>query len=129
MKTLAVQQVLFIQARLIEEKDGGHGVRDLGLMQSALARPRATFEGSDLYPGSFSNTAALIESIIRDCPFVDGDKRTGIASAAILLRLNSCRLSATNQEVEAFTLKVAKREVDLGRITEWFMSNSEPASD
>jgi len=94
-----------------------------------LARPRATFEGSDLYPGLFSNTAELIETLIRDHPFIDGSKRTGIASTAILLSLNGYRLSATNHEVEAFTLKVAKGEVDLGRITEWFMSNSEPASD
>ncbi|TET83308.1 MAG: Fic family protein [Anaerolineales bacterium] len=52
MKTLTVQQVLLIRAWLIEKTSGGHGVRDLGLLQSALARPRATFEGSDLYPVS-----------------------------------------------------------------------------
>lgn len=78
MKYLTVEQVLFIHARLVSEISGTHGVRDLGLLESAVARPQATFEGNDLYSDIFSKAAALMESLIGNHPFVDGNKRTGM---------------------------------------------------
>lgn len=71
MITLTPQQLLFIHYRLIETTGGGHGVRDLGALQAAAARPLATFDGDDLYPDIFEKAAALMESIIRNHPFVD----------------------------------------------------------
>jgi prophage maintenance system killer protein len=60
---LTAEQVLFIHARLIAETGGAHGVRDLGLLLSAVARPKATFDERELYPDLFSKTAALFESL------------------------------------------------------------------
>ncbi len=63
MKALTVEQVLFLHARLIEETGGAHGVRDLSLLESAVARPWSTFGGRDLYPNLFFKAAALMDSL------------------------------------------------------------------
>jgi death-on-curing protein len=121
---LTVEQVLFLHARLIEETGGSHGVRDVALLESAVARPRATFGGEDLYPDLVTKAAALMDSLIRNHPFIDGNKRTGIAAAGLFLRQNGRRLIATNPELEAFTLYVAESGPNISEITEWLESHS-----
>jgi len=125
MNYLTVEQVLFLHARLITETGGSHGVRDVGLLESAVARPQATFEDRDLYPDVFSKAAALMQSIIRSHPFIDGNKRTGIAAAALFLRRNGWRLKASNAELEEFTLQVADSRADIPKIARWFEEHSE----
>ncbi len=129
MNYLTTEQVLFLHARLIEETGGSHGVRDVGLLKSAVARPQATFGGEDLYPDLFSKAAALMDSLIRNHPFVDGNKRTGIASAALFLQQNGRRLTATNAELEAFTLYVAVSGPDISEIAAWFQAQSERVAE
>ncbi|HUM70888.1 MAG TPA: type II toxin-antitoxin system death-on-curing family toxin, partial [Chloroflexota bacterium] len=89
---LTAQQVLFIHARLIATTGGEHGVRDIGLLESAVARPQATFDGVELYPDLFHKAAALMESLAQNHPFVDGNKRTAITATAMFLRRNGRRL-------------------------------------
>ncbi|MCB0062562.1 MAG: type II toxin-antitoxin system death-on-curing family toxin, partial [Caldilineaceae bacterium] len=101
---LTAAQVLFIHDRLIAETGGSPGIRDLGLLAAAVARPQATFDGVDLYPTRFTKAAALMASLVNNHPFVDGNKRVGITAAGLFLRLNSYRLRATNAELERFTL-------------------------
>ncbi len=127
MKYLTAEQVLFIHARLIAETGGEHGVLNLGLLLSAVARPQATFDGQDLYPGLFSKAAALLESLIGNHAFVDGNKRTAITSAGIFLRINGYRLTASNQELEDFTFQCAQHLVSLDQMILWFESQSESA--
>lgn len=81
MNYITPEQVLFIRYRVIAETGGSHGIRDLTLLQSALARPIATFDKNDLYQDIFSKTAALMHSIIKNHSFVDGNKRTAITTA------------------------------------------------
>jgi death-on-curing protein len=125
MNYLTAEQVLFIHARLIAETGGAHGVLNLGLLQSAVARPQASFDGQDLYPDLFSKAAALMESLIGYYAFVDGNKRTAITSAGLFFRINGFRLTADNQELEEFTLQCAKHLVSLDQIILWFESHSE----
>jgi death-on-curing protein len=120
MRYLTPEQVLFIHARLIAETGGEHGVRDLGLLQSAVARPQAVFEGKTLYKDIYGKAAALLESLVNNHPFVDGNKRTGITSAALCLHLNNYTLTASNQEVEKFVLSVASGEKKYESIVDWF---------
>ncbi len=124
MNYLTVEQVLFLHARLIEETGGSHGVRDVPLLESAVARPRATFGGEDLYPDLATKAAALMDSLIRNHPFIDGNKRTGIAAAGLFLHQNGRRLTATNPELEAFTVYVAASGPNISEITEWLESHS-----
>jgi len=95
MNYLTSERVLFLHARLIEETGGSHGARDVALLESAVASPQATFGGEDLYPDLVSKAAALMESLIRNHPFVVGNKRTGVTAAALFLRQNGRRLTAT----------------------------------
>jgi death on curing protein len=128
MKYLVAEQVLFIHARLIDETGGEHGVLNLGLLQSAVARPQATFDGQDLYPDLFLKAAALLESLVGNQAFVDGNKRTAITFAGLFLRLNGYRLVATNLDLEVFTLRCAQRLVALPKIASWLEDHSESDS-
>ena len=125
MNYLTVEQVLFIHARLIAETGGVHGVHELGLLQSAVRRSQVTFNGQDLYPDLFSKAAALLESLVGNHAFLDGNKRTAITSAGLFLRINGYRLTASNQELETFTLQCAQRLVSLDQITQWLKDHSE----
>ena len=124
MRYLTAEQVLFIHARLIAETGGEHGVRDLGMLLSAVARPQASFDQADLYPDVFTKAAALLESLIGNHPFVDGNKRTGISAAGLFLRQNGYRLSASNQELETFTLRVAQGGASQEEAAAWFRTNA-----
>ena len=104
---LTAEQVLFVHYRLLSETGGEHSVRDIGLLESAVARPQATFDRQELYPDIFEKAAALMESLVNNHPFVDGNKRTGIACAVLFLQQNGISFSAKNTELEKFTLRVA----------------------
>ncbi len=122
---LTLPQILFLHARLIDETGGSHGLRDLGLLESAGARPQATFDGNDLYPDLFSKAAALMDSLINNHPFVDGNKRTGITATGLFLQRNGYRLTATNAELETFTLQVAGQRINITDIAVWLQAHSQ----
>lgn len=126
MKYLSAQQVLFLHARLITESGGSHGLRDLAGLESALARPQATFDGRELYPDVFTQAAALLDSLVNNHPFLDGNKRTGIAAAALFLRINGHRLRASNDELEAFTLRVVGTKIEIPTAAAWLQRNCRP---
>jgi death-on-curing protein len=107
VKYLSPEQVLFIHSRIIDATGGAHGLRDIGLLQSAVSRPRATFNGKDLYKDLFHKAAAVMQSLAVDHPFIDGNKRTAITSAAVFLTLNGRVLEATRGELVAFAVAVA----------------------
>lgn len=122
---LSEEQVLFTHLRLIIETGGGHGVRDGGLLKSALARPMATFDGVDLYPNLFLKTAALMASLAQNHPFVDGNKRIAITSASMFLLQNGRFLSTTNPEMVRFTHWVVEQRPPIDEIADWFQLNSQ----
>ena len=119
MNYLTAEQILFLHARLVAETGGLHGVRDLSMLESAAARPKATFGEKDLYPDIFTKAAALLDSLINNHPFVGGNKRTGIAAAALFLRRNGYHLKAEAVELENFTLSVAIEHPDPQITTSW----------
>ena len=127
MNYLTAEQILFLHARLIEETGGEHGIRDLNLLLSALGRPQASFDGNDLYPDIFTKAGALMDSLIRNHPFLDGNKRTGIASAGLFLVLNGFHLTMTNFEMESFTLSVAQSQQTIEETANWLKNHSQKA--
>ncbi len=124
MNYLTVEQVLFVHMRLISETGGATGIRDLEMLASAVARPQATFEGRDLYPDLSSKAAALMESLVRNHPFIDGNKRVGITAAGLFLRLNGYGLAASSADLGSFTMQVARSELVLAQISAWFRTHS-----
>lgn len=119
MNYLTAEQILFLHARLVAETGGSHGVRDINMLLSALGRPQASFDDRDLYPDLYHKAAALMDSLIRNHPFVDGNKRTGIASTALFLVINGYRLVASNADLEKFTIEVARSQHTLDEISTW----------
>ena len=103
---------------------GEPGLFNLGLLEAAVARPRATFDGVDLYTTLFDKAAALMESLALNHPFMDGNKRVAITAAALFLRRNGYQLATDNAEVERFTMRVVTTGVSLAEIMAWFQSHS-----
>lgn len=129
MNYLTPEQVLFIHSRLVAETGGSHGVRDLGLLESAVARPRATFDGKELYPDLFTKTAALMDSLVNNHPFVDGNKRTGITAAGLFLRINGWKLTASPEDLEACTLRVVTGGMEVADLASWLRDNALPIKE
>ena len=128
MTYLSPEQVLFIHSRLIDTTGGAHGILNTGMLLSAVSRPQATFEGKELYPDVFHKAAALMESLARNHPFVDGNKRTAIASAGLFLGMNGHRLEASQKGIERFTLSVAVGRLRFKGIASWFRTHTEGTS-
>lgn len=127
IRYLTPEQLLFLHSRLIQETGGAHGVRDLSMLLSALGRPQTTFDGEDLYPDLINQAAALLDSLIRNHPFVDGNKRTAITATGLFLAINGRRLVVENDEMVRFTLACAQSQVELQDIASWLRKNSLPA--
>lgn len=124
MRYLSPEQVLFIHSRLIDAAGGGNGIRDIGLLQSAVSRPMAAFGEKDLYSDVFHKAAALMESLAKNHPFIDGNKRTAITSASIFLMQNGYRLEAGQRELEGFALKTAIGKISFEDAISWFENHS-----
>jgi death-on-curing protein len=124
MNYLTPEQILFLHARLVEETGGSHGLRDINLLLSALGRPQATFDNEELYPDVFSKAAPLVDSLIRNHPFLDANKRTGIAAAGLFLILNGYYLTASNPELESFALAIAQSLESIEEIADWLRDYS-----
>ncbi|HEY4511562.1 MAG TPA: type II toxin-antitoxin system death-on-curing family toxin [Candidatus Paceibacterota bacterium] len=124
MKYLDPKDILIIHARIIDATTGTHGIRDIGLLKSAALKSQSSFAGKDLYKGLFLKAAILFEAIVNYHVFVDGNKRTGIASAARFLYLNGYSLKVSNREMVDFVLKIATKKVSIEETASWLERNS-----
>jgi death-on-curing protein len=119
MRYLTVGDVLEIYSRVMEQSGGGVGILDLGALESAIAQPRMTFNGEELYPTLTENTSALGSSLIQNHPFVDGNKRAGHAVLEAFLMLNGYEISASADEQVEIILGVASGKIDRRLFTDW----------
>jgi death-on-curing protein len=119
MRYLTLHEVLEAHERILHQSGGEPGVLNLGALESALAQPRMTFDGEDLYPTLVEKAAALGFSLIQNHPFVDGNKRTAHAAMETFLVLNSYQIVATVEEQEDIILKVAAGKSSRAVFTEW----------
>ena len=128
MRYLSLGEVLELHRLVIEQAGGSAGVRDLGALESAVAQPRMTFGGEDLYPGLAEQAAALGFSLIKNHPFVDGNKRVGHAALETFLVLNGYELEADVEEAERVVLGVAAGEVGRDELLAWVRAGLGPLS-
>ena len=119
MRYLTLGEVVALHRRLIAATGGASGIRDLGGLESALAQPRASFDGNDLYPGVIEKAAALGFSLVMGHPFVDGNKRTGHAAMETFLVLNGYELSAPVGEQERVMLELAAGDLSRDDFLDW----------
>lgn len=103
-------------------------VRDIGLLEGAAARPRASVFGADAYPTLHDKAAALLHSIVRNHALVDGNKRLGLAAAIAFYGMNGRRLAMTNDEAYDFVMSVAAGDLDeISAIARRLERGSEPS--
>jgi len=120
---LTLAEVLEIHRDQIARYGGAAGIRDLGLLQSALSQPRATFGGEFLHADFFEMAGAYLFHIVCDHPFVDGNKRVGVVSAVVFLRMNEQKMRVTEEELEAFVRSVAEGNTTKATIAAFFRSH------
>lgn len=109
---LTLAEVLEIHGSQIDAHGGSHGIRDRGLLESALAVPQAGFGGMFLHDGLFEMAAAYAFHIAENQPFVDGNKRTALAAALVFLELNGVELRDSNGRLYQAMIDVSSRKLD-----------------
>ena len=119
MKTLSKEQVLRLHNALLETFGGTAGIRDDGLLESALNAPFATFGGQYLYPSVQAKAAQLGFGLVCNHPFVDGNKRIGMYVMLTFLEVNGIRLDCTNDEIVEVGLAVASGAMDYDALLAW----------
>jgi len=122
MRILTKEQILQFHRELINAHGGTDGIRDEGLLESALATPFQTFGGQQLFQTIQHKAACLGFGIISNHPFLDGNKRTGAHSMLMLLAINGIELKYTQQELWETILKVADSKADLDELWQWILS-------
>ena len=133
MKILKKRQILLLHSALIAESGGSDGIRDEGLLDSAVNTPFQTFSGQDLYPTVLEKAVRLGFGLIRNHPFIDGNKRIGTHAMLVFLNLNSITLSYEDDELISTILSVASGEMDADGLLKWIQQHidqisSHPAS-
>lgn len=113
------EDVLRIHKLLIDQFGGSHGVRDESSLNSAINRPFATFDQQELYPEPVDKAAAILESIVTNHPFIDGNKRTGYVIARLLLLKSGLNIKATQEEKYEMVIAVSKGEWKFDQIKDW----------
>ncbi|AQT67930.1 Death on curing protein [Anaerohalosphaera lusitana] len=120
---LDLEQVLRLHGSLIENYGGLAGVRDMGLLQSAIAAPQAAYEGQFLYNDIFEMAAAYLYHLVQNHAFLDGNKRIGAASAIVFLAINDIQIQNDEEGLVEITLGVAKGQIGKTEIAKFLRSN------
>ena len=126
MKYLYPKQVLHLYQAIVTQSGGTVGLRDEGLLESAVYRPQATFGGHDLYPDLWTKAAVLGHSLIMNHPFIDGNKRVGFEAMRLMLRLNGCDIRASVDAKYEFVMAVTAGKLTEQGIADWLKQHSCP---
>lgn len=124
MKFLSKEQLINLHSIVIKRTGGISGIRDNGLLDSAINSPFHTFGGEELYPSIQSKAAKLGYSIIKNHPFLDGNKRIGILAMMVFLEVNGIELKCTDEEIIDLGLGIASGKYDSEYITKWIIDYS-----
>jgi death-on-curing protein len=126
IRYITLGEALEVHARIMAQSGGIATLLSIGALESALAQPRMTFGGEELYPTLVEKAAALGFALIQNHPFVDGNKRTGHALMEVFLLLNGYEIQATVDEQEDVILRVASGSMPRGDFTAWLRLHVRP---
>lgn len=121
---LTLEEVFEIHQDMIERYGGSDGVRDRGLLESAIAAPQAGFGGEYLHADIYQMAAAYLFHITKNHPFVDGNKRVGAMATFVFLKLNKITLTAAERQFERVVLAVAESKLDKDGIAKFLQKHS-----
>ena len=119
---LTLDDVLESHAEQIAEYGGSPGIRDVGLLQSALAQPEATFGGQHLHADLFEMAAAYLFHIVLNHPFIDGNKRVGLETALVFLEINGQSIETTDVALVELVLQTVQGQLTKQQIADFFRS-------
>ena len=125
---LTLDEVLAIHAHQVDHYGGALGLRDRRLLESALAMPAAVVGDEFLHPTSEEQAAAYLFHLVSNHPFVDGNKRVGLACALVFLRLNGIRIRATDDELVEMTMGVAAGDSTKADVAVFFLDHRSPSN-
>jgi death-on-curing protein len=118
-----IQEVLVIHDTLTVQFGGSNGIRDYNLLVSAINRPFTGTGDTEFYPTIHEKAAALIESIVKNHPFVDGNKRTGYVMMRLFLLNNGFDIQASQDEKYTFVIRIASGSLTIEHITSWILEH------
>jgi len=121
---LTLDEVIEIHSEMINRYGGSDGIRDKGLLESAVSTPRAGFGDQYLHSDIFQMAAAYLFHIVKNHPFIDGNKRTGAMAAFVFLKLNNHTLTAGEIQYERMVRAVAESKLEKREIAEFFQKHS-----
>jgi death-on-curing protein len=120
---ISIKDVEIIHNILIDKFGGSKGIRDIGLLESALARPFATFDKNELYPSPIDKASAILESIVINHPFIDGNKRSAYTLMRLILLENNLDIAATQEDKYKLVISASTGEYRFKEINFWIQSN------
>ena len=123
MIVLSKQQILLLHSQLISETGGSDGLRDVGLLESAINSPFQQFGNEDLYPTIQQKASRLCFGLVNNHPFIDGNKRIGAHVMLVFLALNGIELECTQYELSSTILKLASNEISYQQLTRWIINH------
>ncbi|NLK43077.1 MAG: type II toxin-antitoxin system death-on-curing family toxin [Tissierellia bacterium] len=124
MKRLTKTQILKMHSLLIQETDGSDGIRDEGLLDSALNLPFQSFDGEDIYKTIQAKAARLGFSLVNNHSFVDGNKRIGILAMLVFLEMNGIEIICTDEELIELGLGLADGSISYKDLLNWIIDHS-----
>ena len=122
---ISIQEIEKLHRTVIDEFGGAYGIRDYAALESAVARPFQTFDNNELYPSVLEKAASLIESILINHPFVDGNKRTGYILMRLFLIDNNFDITASQDNKYKFVIGIAAGNIKYDAIFAWLKSNTQ----
>ena len=122
---ISKSEILKLHELSIQKYGGSRGIRDEGLLDSAMARPFQTFGGIDLYVSTVEKAAAIAESLIINHPFVDGNKRTWFLAMLAMLKLGKINLTSNGDDVYQFVISISTGSIKFNEIVDWLKNNTE----
>ena len=125
MNCLSKQQVLYLHEELIRETGGISGLRDEGLLESALAAPFQTFDEQPLYPSLQQKAVRLCCGLVKDHPFLDGNKRIGAHAMLVFLALNGVELDYAQEELSDIILRIAAGAAGQKELLDWLINHEQ----
>ncbi len=126
---LSATEVLQLYRQVMDKSGGTVGILSMEALKSAVAQPRATFDGKELYPSIVEKAAALGYSLVMNHAFVDGNKRVGHAAMEIFLVLNGFQIDASVDEQERIILQLAAGESEREEFKSWLRENVKPRTN
>lgn len=121
---LTKEQVVLLHSLAVAQTGGADGIRDEGLLDSAIGAPMQSFDGKDLYPTVQTKAAMLAFSLINNHPFVDGNKRIGILAMLTVLELNGIAVEVSDEAIISLGLSIAQGKANPNEIAEWIIKNT-----